>query len=313
MSNDQSADGTIKTNPRLIIGIVIVVLLAVAVVALAFSRETTRANGLLPLLATPTVPVELNDISVKTVTFSELNSDPLAYLNKPIQVSGEFLTLDKPACPRYSGPLLAWAVVAEGLQLEISGFERIVRILDQGTAMTVQGIWRLYQGPLGCGKGPSTGNTWYLQAQKIIQPNPLISSGSGNSLTIENVESTLPELLPTSTFTLTPTETPTTPPDTPTFTPTTEQIVPTAPVVATETPDAFLTASPTLTPANSTGTPEASTSTPGPSATPTLKPTLDSGDGGSQPTITSTPPEFPTATELPGGYPAPTDTPDPYT
>ena len=168
MSDDQSTAGTNSTSPRLWIGIAIVVLLAVAIVALLITRQSTRASGLLPALATPTVLGDVSSTTAVTVTFSELNADPLAYLDKPIQVNGEYLPLEKPSCSRYSGPELQWALVAEGLQLEIKGYERIVRILNPGTQMTVQGIWRLYQGPLGCGKGPSTGSAWYLQTQKIV-------------------------------------------------------------------------------------------------------------------------------------------------
>ncbi len=53
------------------------------------------------------------------------------------------------------------------------GYEEVLKRLPDGLTMTVEGIWRQYDGPLGCGKEPGDGQAWYLQVERIISPNPL--------------------------------------------------------------------------------------------------------------------------------------------
>ncbi|MCZ7669586.1 MAG: hypothetical protein M5U34_21625 [Chloroflexi bacterium] len=53
------------------------------------------------------------------------------------------------------------------------GHEELVKRLPDGLTLTVEGVWRQYDGPLGCGKGPAAGVTWYLQVERIVSPNPL--------------------------------------------------------------------------------------------------------------------------------------------
>ncbi|MFN2277337.1 MAG: hypothetical protein ACK2UR_06945 [Candidatus Promineifilaceae bacterium] len=307
-----------QLNPRFLIGTVIFLIVAGIVLLLALYNPTSNSSGLLPILATPTIPQSDEEIVAPVpVTFTELNSDPLAYLNLPIQVSGTYLRLDPQTCPRYSGPLLAWAIVSEDLQLDVKGFERVVRILTPGTEMTLQGIWRLYQGPLGCGKGPEPGSAWYLQVLRIVQPNPLVGDGSGSKMDITSGGAGLPDLLPTAI-----------PTETLPATATMEIVTPSAtapqsdfaPTITVEIPEALTPAAttqlPTPTPVTFTPTPGAVT--PGPSASPGPSPTP--GSGGGNPNVTSTPmtPLPPTSTQTSGGGydgPAtitPTASPNPY-
>lgn len=300
--------GTLRTNPRLLIGAAIFVTLAVAIILFTVVRSTTRATDLLPILATPTAAQNGSDaLSPITVTFRELNSNPLAYLNLPIQVSGSYMALDPPSCPRFSGPPIQWALVSEELQLDVKGFERVVRILEPGTDMTVQGIWRLYQGPLGCGKGPPSGSTWYLQAQRIVQPNPLVGDGSAGPIDIEGVNQGLPDLLPIDVATSTPL---TQFMETPLATATVNQTDPSLTIEPTGTADGDVGVSPSLTPSFSTNTPVPGGNTPDPS--PTADATATTGSGGEN-GLTATP-LSPTATETPDSYPGPpaTATPRPY-
>lgn len=315
----QTETGTFSSNPRFFIIAAILVVLAAIILIFALINPASSSNGLLPALATPTpLQNESESLSPIPVTFSELNADPLAYLNLPIQVSGSYLKLDTPPCPRFSGPRIEWALVAEDLQLEAKGFERVLRILAPGTEMTVQGIWRLYQGPLGCGKGPAPGDAWYLQVQRIVQPNPLVSDGSDGLVGIESANPGLPDLLPTGIPTQTPLATTTVMATTPEATGTFGQVAPTITIDATGTVDVGI-ATPSATPALITNTPSPGGGTLVPSATPTATPT--SGSGGSGPNTTATPqtPLPPTATQSSGGggyegppTSTPTASPDPY-
>jgi hypothetical protein len=310
MMEEQHISETATTDPKLIVGAAIILIIAAAILALAIvGRQNNRASGLLPNLATPTT-ITAEEDAVMQLTFSELNADPLAYVNRKIQVSGSYLPLDPPACAKFSGPAFRWSLVAEDLQLDIRGFERIVRILPQGTEMKIRGTWRLYQGPLGCGKGPTRDSAWYLQAEKIIEPNPLV--GAGIIVGIENASGDLPQLVPTLTITPTPLPSATA---TTTFEATLPATVTLDPLLPTVTVDPSLPLSPTSTPPSSVTPPATGTSsapgTPGSTATPGATMTPASG-GGAQPTNTPETVQLPTATQSSGSYPGEvTNTPRP--
>ena len=243
--NEQTAASQRRSNPNILVISEVVLLIVLALIAISLARRSRPASQLLPMLPAATTPV-LTVQSPQPIAFADLNADPAAYLNRAVQVSGNFLPLPPNPCPRYSGPQFRWALVADNLQLDVLGFERILTLLRPDTEMVVEGIWRLYQGPLGCGKGPATGTAWYLQAQRIIQPNPLVGSGTSGT-TIQDADPGLPALLPTIPPTMTPQPTPTIA--------ATEAIVPqTSPTNAVVSPTATLAGSGTAAPV-STPTP----------------------------------------------------------
>jgi len=194
---NDSADGIRGLNLKYGLGAVIaLIVVGAGLLWLIFGQDTE--HQLLPMLPSPTPPTNVPQQDPETVTFTELNDNPLAYFNRSILVTGDYLPVDKADCFNIVGPDKRWSLAADNLQLDALGFERIVHLLPVGTTMTVQGIWRLYQGPLGCGKGPPRGSMWYLDAKKIIQPNPLISEGSqAISVEIKNGTLELPSLLVT--------------------------------------------------------------------------------------------------------------------
>ncbi len=318
METEVKTDGR-QLNPRFLIGAAVFLILAGIVLLFAlFNPTSSSSSGLLPILATPTADTSDGEVVAPVpVTFTELNSDPLAYLNLPIQVSGAFLRLTPQSCAKYSGPRPEWALVAEDLQLDVKGYERVVRILSPGAEMTVQGIWRLYQGPLGCGKGPEPGNAWYLQVQRIVQPNPLVGDGPGGSMNITSGLPGMPDLLPTGIPTATPSATPTIMSVTPLATAHQNDFAPTITIEATDgaVPEPT-TALPTPTPI--TFTPTSGAVTPGPSASPSATPATSSGGSNSNATTEALTPLPPTSTQTSGdGYSGPptftpTATPDPY-
>ncbi|MDX1416775.1 MAG: hypothetical protein R3293_21415 [Candidatus Promineifilaceae bacterium] len=310
----------VGNKASLLIAVPIVVLvIGVLIWSVLGQRDSMQ---LLPVLPEPTTFFSQDDRAPVTVSFTELNDDPVAYLNQVIVVSGSYLPVEHTNCLRYSGPDIRWSLTAENLQLDAIGYERIVRLLPVGSMMTVQGVWRFYQGPLGCGKGPPVGTAWYMDVKKILQPNPLISEG-GQALPIiiGSGESELPELIPTldnleGAASATNDVLTVTPVGTQVIQPTVEGQVtftPTPTTLGTPTPMTPASQTPTLPLA--TATPIGGTSVPGATSTPTA--TVDP----SNPTSTHTPespPVPPTATDVPDGYPGATETsvptasPDPY-
>jgi len=247
------------------------------------------------------------------VTFSELQADPEYYRDRLIRVTGTYIPLIPPECYPFSGPGADWALVSEGLRLDIIGFERVTRLISQDMIMTVDGFFRLYEGPIGCGKSAPVETAWFLEILKVVQPNPLASSGrladAGGLLGLPS-----PQASPTGIGglgeTLSPIEGTGQPTNVPTATPVgTLLAVPTSTgtVVLTGTP--LTTAIPTVTPIDRTTTSGTSIPTPSPTRTATSMPGVPTNTPRSGPVPTF--PPLPTATT--GGYPPnPPEPPEPY-
>jgi hypothetical protein len=261
-------------------------------------------NTLKPIRPEPTAIAPFDDQPIP-VSFPDLNDNPGTYQNKLIRASGTYTRLPLPTCSHTSGPRLEWALVSGNLRLDARGFEPVLRLLPGGVILTVDGFWRQYQGPLGCGKEADDGVAWYLETLQIIQPNPLpgvfeagVSPGidqppdplaptpSGEGTAEPELQITLIAGTPTATIAVTGSPTgPGVPTATPSRTPTLA-----SPGAGTAT------ATPSRTPTPITGTPPTATPTPTPSQTPP--------PGATQPgpPPTSIPPS------TPPGYPGPEPT-----
>ncbi len=222
------------------------------------------------------------------VTFSDLQNDPEAFQDRLVRVSGTLLKLPPPTCIPNSGPVIEWALIAEELRMDAIGFERAIRLLVDGTPMTVDGIFRLYEGPLGCGKGAPEGSAWFLEVIRIVQPNPLVGAGGSAGVVVPSTTTSGGPLLPPGSS----------------ATPTIQSTPPgtgTPGAVPTMTPVGGLPPTATMTPAG--GTPS-TTSIPTATATSLSTPQLTSTSTLLTPTSTPTP----TSTRGPGPTPTPTAT-----
>jgi hypothetical protein len=266
------------------------------------------------------------------VTFAELEENPSSALNQRLRLTGAYSPTDAGNCTAPRGPQIRWRLVADELQLNAIGYETVLKLLPAGTTLTVDGIWRQYAGRAGCGKNAPQGIIWYLEVERIVQPNPLFRDESGGVGTGPGGASTPPlesvgTLVPvppaddaTPQLQGTPGATVGTPVPLPLTTATPASTAPTA--IGTSTP---ATGGPTVTATGPSRTPgpsatgtaptsPAGTSSPQPSATPFPTPP---SSGGSTNTPFPTPPPLITATPG-GGYPGPaatattTPTPESY-
>jgi hypothetical protein len=256
-----------------------------------------------PLRQVATPPGELIRLAAP-VTFSQLNEDPAAYHDRVVRTSGSYLKLPPPACNPQRGPLFAWSLAdlvpaaGDWLRVDAQGFEDVIWLVPEGTAMTVEGYWRLYEGPLGCGKNAPREAIWYLEVLRIVEPNPLPGMAGAGALPSTpgagdgdlNIQ-----IVPLAT--LTPELEATAPPE--------GTASPTVTVTMTVAPEPQLTPAGTITPTETLG-PEVTATvsgTPGPTPTATDTPT----PGGPPPTGTPDdgypPPPPPPPTSTPGGYP----------
>ena len=282
-------------------------LLLVGVVLVVSALVNRSARPLYPNLPTFTPLAATLEGEPAVLTFTELNADPDAYRDRRIQVAGDFASVSPPDCVPYAGPGIRWSLVAEELQLNAIGFENILNLLEEGTPMTVTGIWRLYRGPVGCGKEPPDANVWYLAIDQILEPNPLLGDNSAALTVIAGSPlPTLPPLdLEAPTLEATPALTVTLEVElTPELLPTTG-VLPTIGATSTFPPTITAAATPTLGTPGIVGTPTI-TGTPDLTGTPTLTiipgpcptPSATVEGGG------STTPGIPTATLSGTGYPS---------
>lgn len=106
------------------------------------------------------------------VNFETLNADPLVFRNKMIRVDGIYRAADRISCQPYKGPEIDWHLIADGFEMNITGQRQVVELAPELASLTVDGVWRLYQGPVGCGKEPERDFVWYLETVRIVEPNP---------------------------------------------------------------------------------------------------------------------------------------------
>lgn len=251
-----------------------------------------NSRPLKPWQPTPTESALIIQSEPQLVSFEELATNPRLFLNQSLQVTGSYTRLSAAACDPYKGPRITRALVAQNLQMNTVGYESVLGLAPEGQILTLEGVWRYYDGPLGCGKEPARAGVWYLAVLHIVQPNPLPQAGTVSLITPVSAESTpdINGLNATSAADLTATPEPGdfgTPvvPLPPTATATPINVAP--PLPGTPTPPLLVTATPlpratqpgnlpTATPATTTPTP-----TPGASTTPTPPnlPTLPSGPG----------------------------------
>ncbi len=320
MSSENAIQSGLQKYRRLWFLLPLLVLVLVIVLLAFVVPRTDDRRGLKPFRpsSTPGTFAVAGEASV--ITFPELNTSPEAYRDQRLRVTGDYVSLTPPTCRPYSGPLFQWALVAEELQLNATGFEALLRNVPANTTLTVEGVWRLYEGPLGCGKEPASGVAWYLAVERIISPNPLPGFRGTPRSTAEGGEfvPTVPPELETLLTPATSTPTPSLPASSPTpgtsATPTRGGAPPLG--SPTPTPTAGTgTIFPSVTPVG-TGLPGVMTVTPTlpPGTTATPSPTRGTGT----PTATS---GAPLPTSPGGGYPGatatpnlgtPTPTPDPY-
>lgn len=281
-------------------------LLSMCVLALVLLlRDPVRS--LRPFRTEPD-PVELIvDGQPLLVTFAELSENAADFKNKRIRVTGIYLPLLPPECTPFNGPLIHWSLVSEGLQLNARGFERPLAIISPGTTLTVEGIWRQYEGSVGCGKEPQQGNVWYLQVERIIQPNPLVASTADPQAFL--LKGVVTPMFPTPGPSRTPAGPGIAPTVLPLLTPTSLPSLTATGTVVTPLPGLTATATATST---QTGTPgfvgtNTPAGTPGPgTATATATPTGTITPGTPIPTPTNGPqPTVPGLTPYPGGTVSP--------
>ena len=146
-----------------------------AILAVAAYACTAQARPLKPVRPTPlpTEPFSLVIDEAQQVTFAQIEANPTLFVGQSIRVQGNYVPFEPLVCFPFQGPSFEWGLIADNLQMNARGFEQIVELLADGQPLLLDGVWRQYVGPAGCGKEPASRVIYYLDVREIVQPNPI--------------------------------------------------------------------------------------------------------------------------------------------
>ncbi|GAB4270061.1 MAG: hypothetical protein Kow0080_14120 [Candidatus Promineifilaceae bacterium] len=296
-----------KTGRTIFITTLLMLLLAIAIATTACqgtNPEPTPFPASAPVyapLTTDPVPVLMTDLA----------ANPAFYTDGYIQLTGQYERLPRLVCGSKAYPSPAsWGLVSNGLMARAKGFDDLLQNLAaRGLTMTVNGFWRQWQGPVGCGKNAQQQIIWYLEVTEFVSPSPLVKA-TLTPVGAQPVALVTATAVPDTSSPVTPSPVP--PPDeggnasgdtavtppAPTATPTfiISATKDNTPIPAADTPTTTVSPIPTT-----NGT--AASSTPGSTPTPPLSPT-PATNGTQAPTPTpnsgNTPPPSAAPTSTPG-------------
>lgn len=265
-------------------------LLPLIVVFFFFSACTGTEDSATPTpfskVSSPTP--NIGAASPLVIAYEDLIANPAAYEGARIQLSGQYKKLPILICVGevFQSPA-TWSLENDSLIAPISGFgKQVESLLPENITMVVNGIWRRWRGPIGCGKEATHRNIWYLDVREIVAPSPLAR------VTLTPIGEEVADLFVTPTAVSAPDD------ETP-IAEATQQPTP----ITQATPTLFATATQPVGGSSSTSTPtpttnSSSSDTPTPTSTPSQTPTPS---GSSNQTATPTPNSANSPTPTPGG------------
>ncbi len=243
---------------------------------------------------TPAATIIGPPVQAEAVSLLTLLRNPAAFRDRFIQVAGQYKSIPIPVCnidARLSPA--TWSLTGPDMEVPAAGSDAALRELaNDGLSLLVEGRWRLWDGPVGCGRRVPIQQVWYLEVSRIISPNPLLSASQEEHDVIVSPEETAP-IVATEVAEIV-TQSPASPP---TNTPISSQ-------TPTPSPTALSVTTPTATPSSLTPTFTAvpiASSTPGDSTSRTPTPSVTATDSTGEPTSTATldPAITPTGTNTP--------------
>lgn len=149
------------------------ILLAFALVLLFGCSQQTATNRILRNRPTATVVVP-GGVPL-AVGISQLQQAPEAYEDVLVRVTGQYRRAPVIICDGIVRRSPAsWRLGSDEELIAASGFEDLVPVLlPPGMTVTVDGVWRTWRGPVGCGKAAPRQTVWYLAVTEIVSPNPI--------------------------------------------------------------------------------------------------------------------------------------------
>ncbi|HRQ41873.1 MAG TPA: hypothetical protein PLD25_28455 [Chloroflexota bacterium] len=123
------------------------------------------------------------------VSLAALAADPESFAGQFLQLSGDYQHLPLLVCNGEMHQSPAGWLLVDNSQTELStdeqieseivmvaagGFDSQLRsLIATGAPLTVNGFWRFWEGPVGCGKQAVPRQIWYLRVTQIVSPAQL--------------------------------------------------------------------------------------------------------------------------------------------
>lgn len=110
-----------------------------------------------------------------SVEIVQLQRAPEAYEDTLVRVRGRYRRSPIVVCDGVARVSPAtWRLEQDDAEVGAGGFESLVQnLLPSGMTITVDGVWRSWRGPVGCGKDAPQQSIWYLQVTNIVSPSPV--------------------------------------------------------------------------------------------------------------------------------------------
>lgn len=163
-----------KTGRTIFITILSIIFLAMTM-AITACQSTNPDPTPFPASAPVYVPPATDPVPV---LMTDLAANPAFYTDGYIQLTGQYDRLPRLVCGSKAYPSPAsWGLVGDGFLARARGFDDLLQNLAvRGLTMTVNGFWRQWHGPIGCGKDAQQQTIWYLEVTEIVSPSPLVKA-----------------------------------------------------------------------------------------------------------------------------------------
>ena len=153
-----------------------IIVFLIAIILLSVSAACTGRAAVAPTpFPTPGPSPTPGGTGPIVLTVTELMSAPGLYRDSVIQVTG--LLRKQPLIVCETKPNLSpagWGLAEEGVLAPAGGFDQQIRsLLPDNLTVTAEGRWRQWTGLVGCGKGATQQEVWFLETSRILSPSPL--------------------------------------------------------------------------------------------------------------------------------------------
>lgn len=142
------------------------------------------------------------------VSLAEVAADPESFAGQFLQLSGNYQQSPLLVCngETHHSPA-GWLLAAndqaeagtedesenEVVMVAAGGFDSQLRtLIAAGTPLTVNGFWRFWEGPVGCGKQAVPRQVWYLRVTEIVAPTQLARVTVAGSTRLPGEETAVP-------------------------------------------------------------------------------------------------------------------------
>lgn len=149
------------------------ILLALALFVMIGCRQQTVTSGI--HRSGPTATLAVPRERPLAVNMDQLLQAPEAYRNVLVRLTGQFRRAPIIVCDGIVRQSPAtWFLDRDEQRIGAGGFEHLVpALLPPRMTITVDGVWRNWRGPVGCGKDAPLQSGWYLAVTNVVSPSPI--------------------------------------------------------------------------------------------------------------------------------------------